>query len=62
MTKQNYEAKRSKKTVSFNQEKEIERRLLEFSKTFDFSQWAKEKLLEKMESDQKRISVKLEDL
>ena len=62
MTKQNYEAKRFKKTVSFNQEKEIERRLLEFSKTFDFSQWAKEKLLEKMESDRKRISVKLENL
>lgn len=62
MAKQDYESKRYKKTVSFNQEKEIERRLLEFSKTFDFSQWAKEKLLEKMESDQKRISVKLGDL
>lgn len=62
MAKQDYEAKRFKKTVSFNEEKELERRLLEFSKTFDFSKWAKEKLLERMESDQKRISVKLEDL
>ena len=53
MAKQNYETKRFKKTVSFNEEKELERRLLEFSKTFDFSQWAKEKLLEKMESEKK---------
>ena len=53
MAKQDYEAKRFKKTVSFNEEKELERRLLEFSKTFDFSQWAKEKLLEKMESEKK---------
>lgn len=62
MVKQNYEERRSKKTVSFNEEKELERRLLEFSKTFDFSRWAKEKLLEKMEGDQKHISVKLGDL
>lgn len=45
--KQKYEAKRLKKTVSFNTEKEAE--LLDFANSIaDFSGWVKQKLKEEL--------------